>query len=90
MDTRTALGLVLGACLLGVTACGDSEGPGDLEAAKKASAKAPKSADQLSPEMPAEAKSSATAAMGQAQAMQNQAGDPARVRAMQEMQKQRK
>lgn len=72
----------------GLIGCSPSS-DGDPEAAAKAAAAAPKSVDQLPADMPPEAKASAASAMGRSQAMQQQANDPARARAMQEMQKQR-
>lgn len=61
---------------------------GDVDTAAKAAAAAPKSVDQLPADMPPEARAAASSAMGSAQAAQEQANDPARVRAMQEMRKQ--
>lgn len=85
---RTFL-LTLGAiaCAFGATGCSPSAN-GDVETATKAAAAAPKSVDQLPADMPPEARSAAASAMGQAQAMQQQANDPNRLRAMQEMRKQ--
>jgi len=65
-----------------------SEDQGDVEAARKAAAAAPKSVEQLPADMPPEARSAAASAMGQAAAAEQQANDPARVRAMQEMRRQ--
>lgn len=64
---------------------------GDVEAAQKASAAAPKSVNDLPADMPEGAKASAGAAIQQGQAMQEQmsAQAAARSRAMEEMQKQR-
>jgi Tfp pilus assembly protein PilP len=73
---------------LGLMGCSGGSDPGDVETAAKAAAAAPKSVDQLPADMPPEAKAAAAAAMGQAQAAQQQANDPARLRAMQEMRKQ--
>ena len=80
------LALLLVPCLMAVGCTGSD--PGDVQQAQKAAATVPKSTEQLPSEMPPAAKSAAAAAMGQAQQMQSQASDPARVRAMEEMKKQ--
>ncbi len=61
------LGLV---ALMGCSGSGDS---GDVEAANRAAASAPKSVDQLPADMSPEAKRMAGAAIGQSQAMKDQA-----------------
>jgi len=80
--------LLLAVALVATAGCSSSEDPGDVAAAAKASAAGPKSVDQLPGNMPAEAKAAAGAALGQAAAAQQQASDPARVHAMEEMKKQ--
>lgn len=75
-----AAGMIVAGCA--------SEDQGDVEAASKAAAAAPKSVEQLPADMPPEARSAAASAMGQAAAAEQQANDPARVRAMQEMRRQ--
>lgn len=72
--------------LLALGGCGSDKG--DVATAEKAAAEAPKTVDQLPQDMPPEARAAAAAAMGSAQAAQEQANDPARIRAMQEMRKQ--
>lgn len=65
---------IIGFIAIGATLLGCSGGSaGDVEAANKASAQAPKSVDQLPEEMSPEAKRMAGAAMGQQQAMSDHA-----------------
>jgi hypothetical protein len=78
------IGLVVGACV----GCTNSD-PGDVATAQKASARAPKSAADLPSSMPKEAQASATAAMGQAQAVQSQGSDPVRLHALEMMRQQK-
>lgn len=85
--------LVLGTTCLGLLVlggCAAENETGDVAAAQKAARSAPKTAEELPSDMPPQAKSAATSAMGQAQAAQQMGNDPARVRAMQEMQKQKR
>jgi hypothetical protein len=72
-------------CLAG---CLDSSA-GDVAGAERAAAQAPKSVEELPADMPPEARASAAAAIGQSSSMQQQANDPARARALQEMNRQR-
>jgi len=83
---RVALFVAAATCLA-VAGC-TSQDEGDVEGAQKAAAAAPKSVDQLPADMPPEARAAAASAMGQAAAAEQQANDPARVRAMQEMRRQ--
>ena len=62
---------------------------GNVEVSQKAAQAAPTKVSELPADMPPEAKASAAAAMGQAQAIQARNNDPARARAMQEMQRQK-
>jgi hypothetical protein len=80
--------LLVTAALVAAVGCSSSPDNGDVETATRAAAAVPKTPDQLPANMPPEARASAASAMQQAAAMQQQAQDPARVRAMQEMQKQ--
>lgn len=70
MRTLLISSLAIGGVLAGCSGGGD---PGDVEAANKASAAAPKSVDQLPSDMSPEAKRMAGAAMGQQQAMTDHA-----------------
>ncbi|MDR3692907.1 MAG: hypothetical protein P4L46_26240 [Fimbriimonas sp.] len=67
---------------------GCSQDKGDVDTARKAALAAPKSAADLPASMPKDARASAAAAMGQAQAAQQANNDPARVHALEMMRKQ--
>ena len=69
--------IVLALCAIGCKGGGDS---GDVDAAAKASAAAPKTVDQLPADMPPEAKRAAAGAMAQQQAMAQQADAQNRAR----------
>lgn len=72
---------------LALVGCSSNE-EGDVASATEAAAAAPKSVEQLPADMPPQARAAAASAMGQAEAARQQANDPARVRAMQEMRRQ--
>lgn len=80
--------LPVGMALVVLAGCSPVEDAGNVQGATQAASVAPKTIDQLPKDMPPEARRGAQAAMGQAQAVQQQANDPARVRAMQEMRRQ--
>lgn len=79
--------ILLSVTALAVTGCNSGGDAGDVDTAAAAARSAPKSAADLPKDMPAEARRSAEAAMGSPG--RAAAEDPARVRAMQEMNKQR-
>lgn len=79
--------IILTILATGLVAGCSSNDSGDVEAANKAAAQAPKSADQLPTDMPPEARKQAESAIAQQQAMSQQANteNDARMRAMQGM-----
>ena len=81
---------LLTASVIAALLCGCGSSSGDVETAHKAALAAPKSVDELPADMPAEAKASAAGAMGAAQATQADAQNAARLKAMEEMAKQRR
>lgn len=82
--TAWMLALVLGFGVL--TGCSGSDS-GDVERAKEAAEKAPKSVDELPADMPPQARANAAAAIEQAKARQ-QFEDDAQTKAMEMMRKQ--
>jgi hypothetical protein len=78
--------LLIGAFALVCVGCSGDETV-DTPVARKAAAAGIKPAAQLPATMPAEARASAAAAMGQAKAQQDMNNDPARVHAMEMMRK---
>jgi len=86
MKTRIALLGLVAVCIFGCSSAADT---GDKPEGRQAAAKTPKSASQLPENMPPEAKASAAAAIGQAQAASEQNGNAARIHAMQMMNQQK-